>query len=653
MASSTVKAFVSSCQAFSDGSSGDKDIATLQKVAERQMPLQYSMPFPEPEVSQVAADRKEDARNLRAIWHELVQHLRDLRYLSEAQFIFYHKHKKNILTDPRLQDPVVGGVRHYLAEEKQWPELKHILPPGGTVDRLFLQAHLATIVDRIGFHTCWDGAGIVPDKYKIGEQSVFSRALSYRLRTLSSSQFDLGPLSDYYSGENLDVLNTMFEEGFNVTGKAREQSIPRGFWTKMTSIDALLVSYVNNTEQRKKNPPLRYQLVPPEADTFVLLEKLTPKDFRNEKATKVSNKYYHIPTVNRIRRGARKKNHRPDNGLDIRLLQIKLWQTGYYTGTIDEKWEALSHVALKHFLMDEADFTAEAIDPAPKDPDKFEKFLKKKQPETARKVRSLLVKINDDNEVYAADFIAIIQVFTNRIASREREMVKSTNLDDEEDMLQKLPAKAGISNEAFDSHILGETGVGELFPDNTLHTKRRVSFFRKVGGFIVGGLEKVVDWLKKSIKVIGEALSKLLGPVFTFIKKMLRPIRNAIDRFFQGFKYLSHFVFGRPLVTETAPATATEPPRIFATKFQLDFDAINYVPAGFGPEEPGQHASHIKRMQEDMLYFIDSALWIIRAIGKLTSPGGWVWLGWQIMKSIVKGVPVLNELWQNKDVVVA
>jgi hypothetical protein len=638
MPSFAITDFIDSCRRFSDGSLVPEDVTVLRSVSERQMPDRYRIPFPEPVVSPVTQDRKEDSRHLRALWHELAQHLRDLRYLSETEFVFYHKHKKHILTDPLLQDPVVAAVRLYLLEEREWPDLLEILTRGDSIDRLQLQAHLSSIVDRIGLHTCWDGAGIIPDKYSLGERSVFSRALSYRLRTVSSSQFDLGPLPDYYGGENLDVLNTLFSEGFNVRGTAGERGMPRGFWTKLLNIDTLLTSYINNTEKRKNNPPLRYQLEPPEGDTVVLLEKLTGRELRTGRTGQVSDKFYHIRTVNRITRGARRRNHRPDDGLDIRLLQIKLWQAGYYTGTIDEEWGNLSHVALKTFLMDEAGFIAEAINPAPTDPAKFEKFLQRKQPQTARKVRSLLVKVSDDDEVYAADFIGIIRVFTDKIAGREREMINNATLNVEEDLLRELPASAGISNEKFDSHILGETGIEALFPDNTQHTERRVSFFRRVGGFIVGGLGKIVDWLKKGIREIGKALGKLLGPVFTFIKKMMRPIRSAIDRFFSGFKYLASFVFGKPLLTEVAPATPTAAARVFGTRFQLDFDAFNYIPANFKPGEPAQHAGHINRMRRDMAYFIDGVVWIIKAIGKLSSPGGWVWLGWQIVRAIAQPI---------------
>ena len=149
------------------------------------------------------------------------------------------------------------------------------------------------------------------------------------------------------------------------------------------------------------------------------------------------------------------------------------------------------------------------------------------------------------------------------------------------------------------------------------------------------GFKKIFRWLKSKLNKVKEKITELLGPVFDFVKTLLRPIRSAVQRFFSGFKYLANFVFGKPLITEVAPATAEAPARLFATKFELDFDSVNFAPDTFLEGEALQHSGHIKRMQQDMAYFIDSVIWIIKAIGKLSQPGGWVWLGWQIVRAVV------------------
>ncbi|MFK8164796.1 MAG: hypothetical protein AB8H12_20285, partial [Lewinella sp.] len=674
MASSVVKAFVDSCHHFSEGSLDAKHIATLEEVTERQMPKQYGMPFPEVKRAEPQPTEEDQERHLRGLWHELAQHLRDLHYLTEKAFKAYHKHKHLILDEPVHLQPVLAAVKKYLPEERDCEELERILPIGYSLDLLWLSKHLSTVVNRIGLHTCWDGSILIPNKYKIGEKTVFGRALSFRLRTLSSTDYTFSDRSLYYTGKDNEVLNRLFSDGFSRPGKATAQTIPRGFWTALGDIDNLVISYVHNIPE-KRDLTMLYQLAPEKGVTQTPVSALKNKDFKLMEANWAE---YDETVARGIVKTARQQKNRLDECLDLRLLQIKLWQTGYYTGAIDGQWEKMSHQALNVFLQDET-LTSVVINLRKEErkqkqkalkeewnkkikaaePGKARKELRKQRKEAnkrfeadekeankkdaadfkkARRVRSLLVPVNRDNQVYAADFKAILQHLGVDMRARANQI----KLLDEAELMDKLQSASGVDQDAFDEKILREEGVGELYPNNFKKPKRRVSFFRKLGGFIVGGITKIAKWLAETAK---KAIDFVLGPVFSFVKKLLRPIRAAIHRFFQGFKYLANFVFGRPIVTETAPATATAPARVFATKFQLDFDAVNFVPAGFEDGEPDRHATHLQRMQADMAYFLDGVVWVIKAIGKLSNPGGWVWLGWQIMKSVIGGVPGLAALW--------
>ena len=711
---SEVQQFVTSCGRFSEGFVDDNKattqdhISTLQEITQVRMPQEYSMPFPEVSLVQQQPGDKDKERHLRGLWHELAQHLRDLRYLTEKVFRAYHHedNKNRILADPALLQPVLAAVKKYLPEEKEWDELEKILPTGRSIDLFWLGKHLSTLVDRIGLHTCWDGSILIPKKYKVGEKTVFGRALAFRLRTLSSKDYKFSARTNYYTAQDNETLNKLFSEGFTRPGKATKTDIPRGFWTALGDIDDLVVSYVHNIPD-DRNLTMLYQLArlkkkskpevndqidgklelikanweePDKKDGQIKVSDLKDSDI---KLVQANWKEYDKKKARSIVKSVRRQKNRRSDSLDLRLLQIKLWQAGYYTGAIDGKWQEVSHQALKVFLLDDP-LTTVVVSKRKKerkeDTKKKVKALnhkwneekktlktgskarKKRRKEKndaisrlnhaekqanekddealkeARRVRSLLLIVNRGHRVYAADFKAILE----HLGVDLRKRAKSINVLGEAELINELQNTPGVDQDAFDEKILREEGVGKLYPDNYKKPKRRVSFFRKVGGFIVGGLTKIAKWLAEAAQ---KAVEFVLGPVFSFVKKLLRPIRAAIHRFFQGFKYLTHFVFGRPLFTETAPATTTKPPRVFATKFQLDFDAINFVPGGFGPEEPGQHASHIQRMQEDMAYFIDGVIWVIKAIGKLSNPGGWVWLGWQIMKCIAGGVPGLGALW--------
>ncbi|MEM6771545.1 MAG: hypothetical protein AAF597_13260, partial [Bacteroidota bacterium] len=205
---------------------------------------------------------------------------------------------------------------------------------------------------------------------------------------------------------------------------------------------------------------------------------------------------------------------------------------------------------------------------------------------------------------------------------------------DDPQRLNQLVAEAGISDAQFDEKVLQQREVKPLYPDVVENTNRRVSFPRKaLLPRIWSGIKKVVRWLKNQIVDFVEAL---LGPVFSFVKHLLRNVRMAVQRFFSGFKYLANFLFGRPVVTEVAAAERGAPSVRFATRFAPDFDGTTYAPVGFAAGGGLLHAAHLRRMHRDLFYFIDSVIFLIKAIGKLSNPGGWVWLGWQLLRSIGK-----------------
>ncbi|WP_273447855.1 peptidoglycan-binding domain-containing protein [Neolewinella agarilytica] len=623
MPSSTVSNFVASCRSFSDGDASATDIAHLRQVTEQEMPEHYRMPFPERELVR-APDEKQKARHLRGLWHELAQHLTDLRYLSEADFIAYHQHKHDILDKPSLLLPLVDAVSRYVAEEEDWPELAAMLPAGTQVDHYWVSKHLGAITDRIGLYTSWDGGLPLKQGFRAGGAGCHGRSLAYRARTLSSDEFRFSGEDDVFAATDSPTLAKLFREGLGLeTTFSAEGAISLEHWAQLTDVDLLIASYRQHTKNREESAVL-YQLrnideAPAAPDELIFATRDKPK---------LEPTLYDQPTANKMLRQARRqKNARPE-GLDVRLLQIKLWQASYYRGKIDGRWGKISHQALITLLNDEADRLAE-------DAGKLRRAgQRNKALKQSRRVRTYLMPANREEKVYVVNFRGIIRHFDWGVSRDDPAAL--TNLYTNDDALKDIHRQAGISVDKFDEKILSEDGISTLYPDNVSHPERRVYYPRvPLLARIRLGFKKIFRWLKSKLNKVREKIAELLGPVFDFVKTLLRPIRSAIQRFYSGFKYLANFIFGKPLITEVAPATAEAPARLFATKFELDFDSVNFAPDTFLEGEALQHSSHIKRMQQNMAYFIDSVIWIIKAIGKLSQPGGWVWLGWQIVRAVV------------------
>jgi len=583
----------------------------LRSVAQKTMPERYRIPFPD-----VQLDRKEEtdaeAKHLRGLWHELAQHLVDLSYLSEASFLAYHAHKKHILDQPTHLLPIVDAVSEYVQEEDTWPEKEALLPTSpGQIDLFWLRRHLGTVTEQISRYTAWDGSLPTPMNYRVGTASCYGRSLAYRLRTLSSSQFPFAGTS-WFSANQLGDLQALFTEGLAMQASPATDTLPNAWWTVLNNVDELLRLYLGNAPRRDQSA-LLYQLPKPAVEGIeaqIPLEQLSDRDFRSPR---INPRYYHINTARRIIRNARRRQNRLDDGLDVRLLQVKLWQTSYYVGAIDGEWGQVSHRALLGFLAEAAENVPGSL------------YVKGK-----RKIRSLVIPANTRQGVYAADLKGIIRLFTDSRPASLPEFDPEVN----ENALDNLRRTAGISEEQLDAKVLGEDHVNNLYPDILEKPARRVSFPRDgLLSRIWSGVRRIFRWLADRAKSL---IEDILGPVFSFIKLSLRKIRMAVQRFFEGFKYLANFLFGRPVVTEVAAAKEGAPPEYFATRFSLDFDGTTLAPLTFARGGAAEHAAHLVQMRDNMFYFIDSVIWIIRKIGQLTNPGGWVWLGWEMVRGFLR-----------------
>ncbi|MEM9528648.1 MAG: peptidoglycan-binding domain-containing protein [Bacteroidota bacterium] len=607
MAVREVADFVTACRRFGDGSTSASGTLHLRTVAQKTMPERYHLPFPDVQLVRREGNAAGEARHLRGLWHELAQHLVDLGYLAQSDFLAYHQHRKQILVKPTLLLPIVAAVGTYLAEEVDWPELTAFQPPEGKQIELFwLRRHLGTVTERISRYTGWDGTLPTPTAYSPGQQNCYGRSLAYRLRTLSSSQFPLSATSLFQPGQ-LGELSLLLVEGLNLSGFASESNnLPGSWWEALTDIDLLLQLYLGNTAKRDASA-LLYQL-PKEEESQLALDALPDAALR---LPRINPRFYDMSRARKLLRNARRRQNRMDDGLDVRLLQVKLWQASYYVGAIDGEWGEVSHRALKAFLAEET-----------------EKLTGPISARSKRRIRSLLLPANVRQGVYAADLKGIIALFNADQATQQQDL----DLLDNPEALDNLRAKAGISHTELDEKVLSEENLNDLYPNILDKPQRRVSFPSEgLLSRIWQGVKRIFRWLADKAKSL---IEDILGPVFSFVKLSLRKIRMALQRFFEGFKYLANFLFGRPVVTEVAAEQDGAPPVRFATRFSLDFDGNTYAPPTFARGGAAEHSAHLMRMKDNMFYFIDTVIWLIKGIGRLSNPGGWVWLGWQLVRGL-------------------
>jgi len=608
----SVEQFQRCCRAI-DETTSTAAAYELGAIIEEQLPGTYQVPYEGPPLAGNPLEAAK-SRHYRGLWHELVQHLTDLGYLTTHQFITYHALRKDIPDEPRLLVPVLFAVRQYLAEE-DWSMLPVFFT--GELAKLQLpqiEEHLGQLVERIAGYTSFDGSMLPPPAYQIGAVNCYGRSLAFRMRTLFTLDvrlrdiyiFDRQQLKFLYSFQNLIQL-----ELFPPSVQPEEvMEIPAVGWQLLCHIDLLYERFRDARPEgiRKKKIILFYRLKAGAAADNWLDDD---DDFRERKGHR--------------RRMSNASQELVDTGyheFGIRLLQVKLWQTHFYVGSVDGKWGELSHQAVVSLMAQEEEVS----------PRKRNGELK---PQARKDLENAFSAFSqrgeaDDGTSFVIDFVAMFELLQQYHAQPvETARSKTEQADEMTLLLKKLQEEAEVPTATLDERILNSEDFRELYPDPAVKPLRRVAFPRT--SFLAGiwrGFKRIANWVAK-------AVGKLLGPVFGFIKLITGKIRAGIQQFFRGFRYLGYFLLGRPIVTLGTPTPDTDTIDVFATKFSLDFDGINLVSDQARPSDIQRHVDHLQDMKNSMFYFIDTTLEMIKIIGRLAQPGGWVWLGWQIARLVV------------------
>ncbi|MEL7162657.1 MAG: hypothetical protein AAFN92_18005, partial [Bacteroidota bacterium] len=442
-------------------------------------------------------------------------------------------------------------------------------------------------------------------------RSCWHRSLAYRLRTLATPAFPFPREEAYYEMRYHPQLLRLATDGLGITPHPRGVYVTRKFWASLTDINQLL--RLRRQQNARLDAPLIYQI--PDEET----KELSPEAFTTAALDlpRTNVKYFNRQRAKKLLREAVRWEGQRTDDLSTRLLQIKLWQLHYYVGAIDGDWGKESHKALLSYIGEQSD------------------IYRKNRPlglftDRQRKIHSLLIPVNFAAGIYLADFRGL----TNSLLKIEL-LTEDAAREQEDKLFTTLGAQLNGGQAQLERKVINETGVATLYPPWRTNFDRRTAFTRRSFlGRIFAGVGRIVDWVKgKVVKVV----KRLGGIIFGFVKLLLHKVRTGVQRFFTGFRYLATFLLGKPLLT-VMPANPAGESLVFATKFQLDFDAVNVIPTGFRKEDVTRHGNHIHRMIEGMDYFIQTTIDILRLLIKLGTPRGWLALGWQIGLAVVRSI---------------
>ncbi len=560
------------------------------------MPRQYAMPYPSD--LRVSFDRRDDlpTRNRRGQYHELVQHLTDLGYLEHRVFVAWHRRREQNLqpTEAQLKN-LFAGIRLFWGEDDY--ELKARIEPIPTefAERMeWVEKHLPLLVFRLSRYTSFDGDLPLPTDYRVGEVSCYGRSLAFRVRVLfflDREKLDGAFIFDRSMFPHLYSLNNSLGGNIQEWLPGRtDRRIHPGIWQLLLSWEELFGAFrrankfVADDGGGSRQP---YYLVYDLAEEPPQGEPDTDLTDREEKRRQRLER--------RVRRRLSRAELHADTGpnhLGVRLVQIALWRAGFYTGAVDGGFGERSHVALGNLLIQER---------AADRPVMRDRQLDK-------------VRLNAADTVWVVDLGRLSKILDAYAPAGEEESER-----EEQEVWDSI---AGSTDDAdWEMDLLQqqqELGSGQ-FPSMVENPLRRVYYGLR--GLIRGAwraIKVVVRWV---VRKVGE----VAGAIFNFVKAVVKRIQEGIGLFYEGFRYFGHYVLGRPFLTRGATVNGEQP--ILATKLSIDFDVNNVINATASDDDLILHQRYLIQMRRGMEFFLEMVTRIIRLIGSLTTPLGWIRLG--------------------------
>jgi hypothetical protein len=316
-------------------------------------------------------------------------------------------------------------------------------------------------------------------------------------------------------------------------------------------------------------------------------------------------------------------NNTEVNTLGLELLQLRLWQHGYYTGAIDADWGEMSREALHEFFQ-----SCEAFE------------------EDEKKIRDIADGGCALNLVYLLQNLLptsektvphIKQADLNKIADE----IFPENADD--------PAWSGLQDRAektlqTDARAFVALPVttrrrGDM-PDHYMdtHRRRRLNFSwsgikAAIGGWFrrfkeaFGEIVKVVSAVAKKVRRFILEGVRSVTTVFRFalskIKRAVRVATAAVRRFY-------YWLSGKPFGSGD-PKTGT----YIITRWSTDFDTVNFCCKGCSPVLVKHHLDRIGFMNASFRFMTSVALAVFEITVSIATQN-WLFVAYSVYKCLVR-----------------
>lgn len=311
------------------------------------------------------------------------------------------------------------------------------------------------------------------------------------------------------------------------------------------------------------------------------------------------------------------------NTLGLELLQLRLWQHGYYVGAIDADWGPLSRKALDEYFD-----SCEA----------FETDMERIRGVADGGYAVNLVYIL--NNLLPASEKAISNIKQEKL-HRIVEEIFPENADDPDWTPLRLRAEENLEADSRTFIAMPVTTRRRGDEEGSFkktHRRKRMNFnwfgikaaiggwFRRLKDSVVAIAKNIRDFILKGVRSVQTVFRFALSK----IKRVVRIAAAAVNRFY-------YWVAGKPFGSGDAASGS-----FFLTRWSIDYDTVNICSDGCPPALVDRHLNRIRFMNASFHFMISIALVVLEILVGVATQN-WLKVAHSIYKAVVR-----MDLWNTE-----
>jgi hypothetical protein len=559
----------------------------LEEYLRTEVSEQYRVPYePEGSVDPTAEVSRKEA------FEELIQHLTDLGYLTEDELFVFN-------STGALPENISPKLDAYFSDDAALAA-EYTLPPADPTSSVFIE-FLPILNERLSLLTSLDGDLKFQTRLRIGDKTIYSRVLHFRLSVLQLYDNDKG---DAVSEESvIGAYHAMLlcrKINHDEFGRyARQNIIEAKVFSDLGNMQILLHRFSSEYPEHGLGY-YEFMGATPEASfpyLFVHREKLISSTDKDSFFDKLQDAGFLLRPVWSARKPAPIDLHNDQVRFGRKLIQNVLWMTGFYHGRLDGMWGEVTHQALLDFAALDGELRREDM------------------------------VVYTGNNIWAFSFKAVSEKLLKYLQAAPAPIEEI-----EEQLSDRAEDEMRIRAMVTDEQALSlKTGPEK---ENISFVRRFFEGIKRIGRRVYYSARSLIHTALNGLKDIWKFIEdRVVGPAANFFRHLFRQIRQGIRTFFDGVKRFVHFLLRKPVTTINNENT-----HLISSRYDLDSDCITFISDGSAAALIAEHNGLVMRLTNQLAVFLRVTGKIIGLIISLRPPFGWIRLALKIGAIVMEEV---------------